>query len=518
MDTTTSIKPKSMAELLPGLSGILSKDSMQTLTAKKQPRQTMVQTRTAEKVVKPLTIAEMRADILSLRVQSPRRPAQGATSARKKNWNSSVKVDKTISHTANGKMKLNPVRKVLNFQPKPKPVMSNTNTRVTMAPEAPKFPKPEYRPKKSMYLLQARNNVRISGINNISETPVITKPPVSRLTLANKENISHQPSIKKFVPPKPLIRKQIIPTIPDTPMSNESWKSSCDASFLQKEKEINDAEAKAKAITEEPTLENIAAVTPPVSTPFKEYRNVQEYFNHSSELESSAVYHDNTIMSFDKPSESKENTKREESVIVSLCDLLNKASVTTTGKMSTELEDLLQIEKQTEHNLKMIDNSIAALNKIKESQLTSLKYVRKLINDKKPQENGDKTLTDTKETSEALVTVKNEKSSPEHKPVVSKPCSVIKSCSKSPSYKIPKKNLCLRKKVFCKSMPNVSNETVTPVKSDMGNRALSMYMKMKEHMNFLNTPVAKRDYHVPDTPAVTSHNLQKQLDKLYDEN
>lgn len=56
----------------------------------------------------------------ALRVQSPRRPAQGATSARKKNWNSSVKVDKTISHTANGKMKLNPVRKVLNFQPKPK--------------------------------------------------------------------------------------------------------------------------------------------------------------------------------------------------------------------------------------------------------------------------------------------------------------------------------------------------------------------------------------------------------------
>lgn len=44
--------------------GILSKDTMQTLTSKKQPRQTIAQTRTTEKVTKPLTIAEMRADIL----------------------------------------------------------------------------------------------------------------------------------------------------------------------------------------------------------------------------------------------------------------------------------------------------------------------------------------------------------------------------------------------------------------------------------------------------------------------
>ncbi|KAJ8725884.1 hypothetical protein PYW08_004067 [Mythimna loreyi] len=512
MDTTTSIKPKSMAELLPGLSGILSKDSMQSLTAKKQPRQTIVHTRTAEKVIKPLTIAEMRADILSLRVQSPRRLAQGATSAKKKNWNSSVKVDKTVSHTANGKMKHNPVRKVLNFQPKPKPV---SNIRATMAPESPKFTRPECRPKKSLYTLQARTNVRISGINNIAETPVVNKPNKSRVTQANKENVSNFSSIKKLPPPRPLVMKKIVPVIPDTPMSNESWKSSCDASFLLKEKEINDAEEKTKAIAEEPTLENIAAVTPPVSTPFKEYRNVQEYFNHSSELESSAVYHDNTIMSFEKPAQTEENSKREESVIVSLCDLLNKASVANSGKMSTELEDLVQIEKQTEHNLRMIDNSIAALNKIKQSQLTSLKYVRKLINDKKPCENGDKTLIETKEIPKVI---KTEKSSPEQKSVVSKPCSVIKSCSKSPSYKIPKKNLCLRKKVFCKSMPNVSNETITPVKADMGNRALSMYMKMKEQMNFLNTPVAKREFHIPDTPAVTSHNLQKQLDKLYDEN
>lgn len=371
-----------------------------------------------------------------------------------------------------------------------------------------------------MNIISARTNVRISGINNIAETPIVNRPLKSRMTLANKENISNQSTIKKLPPQMlqtktSLIKKKLIPVIPDTPMSNESWKSSCDASFLQKEKEINDAEEKTKAIAEEPTLENLAAVTPPVSTPFKEYRNVQEYFNHSSELESSAVYHDNTIMSFEKPADNKENGKREESVIVSLCDLLNKASVATSGKMSTELEDLLQIEKQTEHNLKMIDNSITALNKIKQSQLTSLQYVRKLINDKKPCENGDKTLTETKETPKVI---KTEKLTPERKSMVSKPCSVIKSCSKSPSYKIPKKNLCLRKKVFCKSMPNVSNETITPLKADMGNRALSMYMKMKEQMNFLNTPVAKREFHVPDTPAVTSHNLQKQLDKLYDEN
>uniref|UniRef100_A0A2A4JCD3 Uncharacterized protein n=1 Tax=Heliothis virescens TaxID=7102 RepID=A0A2A4JCD3_HELVI len=518
MDAATSLKPKTMAELLPGLSGILSKDSMQSLTAKKQPRQTILQTSTSEKVYKPLTFAEMRADIMSLKVQSPRRPAQGASTTKKKNWNSSVKVDKTVSHTANGKMKHNPVRKVLNFQPKPKPVVCN---RSTMYSDSPKFPKPEFRPKKSLFSLQARN-VRISGINNISETPVINKPIRSRMTLANKENVSNQNGIKKVPPPppKPLIKKKLIPVVPDTPISNESWKSS-DASFLQKEKEINDAEDKIKAICEEKTLEKISEITPPMSTPFKDYRNVKEYFNHSSELESSAVINDNTIMSFEKPSDLNENNKREESVIVSLCDLLNKASV-NTGKMSTELDDLIEIEKQTVHNLKMIDNSIAALNKIKESQVTSLQYVRKLINEKKtcnnekkPCESGDKTLTDTKESPKAI---KTENTSLELKAVASNPCSVIKSCTKSPSYKIPKKNLCLRKKVFCKSMPNVSSETITPVNADMGNRALSMYLKMKEHMNFLNTPKAKRNCHVPDTPAVTSHNLQKQLDKLYCEN
>lgn len=363
--------------------------------------------------------------------------------------------------------------------------------------------------------LSARTNVRISGICNISETPLVTKPLKSRMTLANKENISNQASIKKLPAARPLVHKKLIPVVPDTPLSNESWKSSCDASFLQNEKDINDVEAKTKAIAEEPTLEKIAEVTPPASTPFKEYRNVKEYFNNSSEIENSAACNDDTIMCFEKHSLSKENNHREESVIVSLCDLLNKATVTNSGKISTELEDLLQIEEQTERNLKMIDNSIAALNKIKESQLTSLKYVRKLISEKKPSRCMDTTLTHTKVSPKAI---KMEKTSPKRESL-SKPCSVIKSCSKSPSYKIPKKNLCLRKKVFHKSMPNVSSEPiVTPEKADMGNKALSMYMKMKEHMNFLNTPVAKRNLNVPDTPAVTSHNLQKQLDKLYDEN
>lgn len=44
------------------------------------------------------------------------------TASAKKKWNSSSKLEnKTVSHTANGQMKHNSVRKVLNFQqPKPK--------------------------------------------------------------------------------------------------------------------------------------------------------------------------------------------------------------------------------------------------------------------------------------------------------------------------------------------------------------------------------------------------------------
>ncbi|XP_028173641.1 uncharacterized protein LOC114362428 [Ostrinia furnacalis] len=523
METATAKKPKTMAELLPGLSGILSKDAMQTLTAKKQPRPTMAaQSRTAEKVLKPLTIAEMRADIQALKIQSPRRFAQGATSNKKKNWNSSVKVDKKVSHTADGQLKNNPVRKVLNFQPKTKVVANSRVTMLPMNPETPKFPKPEFRAKKSLHL-QAHNIVRISGICNIPETPLVNKPPKSRMTLANKENMSNRANVltkKTLATLKPVARPRlVVTTVPDTPLSNESWKSSCDASFLQKEKEINDIEEKVKAVAEEQTLENIAEVSPPVSTPFKEYRNVKEYFNNSSELENSAVFDDNTIMCFDKPTENKDNNKREESVIVSLCDLLNKAKVTNNDQTSTELEDLLEVEKQTENNIKMIENGIQTLKNIKDSQLKSLQYVRKLINEKRSGKKDSESDHDKTLVNDAKVTpkiIKKERLSPEKSPILGKPCSVIKSPLKSPSYKIPKKNVCLRKKVFYKSMPNVSNSMQTPNK-DPENRALNMYMKMKQQMNFLNTPVVKHNKpsYVPDTPAVTSHNLQMQLDKLY---
>lgn len=349
------------------------------------------------------------------------------------------------------------------------------------------------------------------------------------MTLANKENISNLPNVlnkknlAKLKPVQPIARPRLtVTTVPDTPLSNESWKSSCDASFLQREKEINDIEEKAKAIAEEQTLDNIAEVSPPVSTPFKEYRNVNEYFNNSSEIETSALYDDNTIMCFDKNSEakfSKEDNQREESVIVSLCDLLNKAKVTNNDKPSNELEDLLEVEKQTENNIKMIDSGIQTLKNIKESQLKSLQYVRKLISEKNngkklSESDHDKTLVN--EAKVTPKTLKKEKLSPETSPVLGKPCSVIKSPVKSPSYKIPKKNLCLRKKVFYKSMPNVANPMQTPNK-DLDNRALNMYMKMKEQMNFLNTPLVKHKNisYIPDTPAVTSHNLQMQLDKLY---
>lgn len=45
--------------------GLLSKDAIHTitLTATKKPRQTMANTRTSEKVLKPLTLAEMRTEI-----------------------------------------------------------------------------------------------------------------------------------------------------------------------------------------------------------------------------------------------------------------------------------------------------------------------------------------------------------------------------------------------------------------------------------------------------------------------
>ncbi|CAB3239133.1 unnamed protein product [Arctia plantaginis] len=513
MEVTTSIKPKTLAELLPGLSGILTKDSIQTLTAKKQPLQRIVVTGTAEKVVKPLTVAEMRADISSLRVRSPRTFAQVGASAKKKTWNSTVKVDRTLSRTANGQLKSNPVKKALNFQSKPHPII---HSRATMAPELPKFNKPELRAKKKLF---TQGNTRISGVTTISATPAENKLYKSRKTIANKENVPKE--IKnKTLPPKIVLSNKLSPALPDTPMSNESWKSSCDASFLQNEKEINEVEEKTKALVEERTLANIAEVTPPVSTPFTHYRDIQDFFDHSHDKENSTECHDNTIMYFDNNLSNTQENRREESVIVSLCDLLNKATVNNTSEVNTELKDLLLIEKRTDENIKMIENSIAALNKIKVSQLVSLESVRKLIKEKQGSSNDlNQTLTpkakqtlETKVKKEPTITILHQA-----KTKASSETSVIQTVAKSPTYKIPKKNLCLRKKVFYKSMPNVSTTEKTPPKTEMGHQALNMYLKMKEHMNFLSTPVSKQTVDIPNTPALTSHNLQKQLDKLYGE-
>ncbi|KAG6449438.1 hypothetical protein O3G_MSEX006085 [Manduca sexta] len=516
MDTTTSLKPKPLAELLPYLSGIVSKDAMQTLTARKQPRPTITQTCTAVKTMKPLTMAELMAGIPALRNQSPRRQTQASTSVKKKIWNSSVKVEcKKISHTAEGKMKHNPVRKVLNFQPKPRntlaPRMATANA------ETPKFPKPEYKAKKSVHILE-KNKVRISGICNIPETPVLAPPVRHRMTMANKENLPNIPrqlkniATPKLASPKIAPKKFATPKMPDTPLSNQSWQSSCDASFLQKEKEIRDIEDKIKNVSQEKTLERIAEVSPPASTPFREYRNVKEYFNNSSEMDTSAV-NDNTIMCFDKTFQPEENNKREESVITSLCEMLNKAAVTIPENNNKELHDLLEVEKRTLANIKILD-------KIREQELKSLEYVRKLIIEKRKAQ----TISEVKreEKVESIIETKApgdlkiEKTNSEENPVVGR-TSVIKSCIKSPSYKIPKKNACLRKKVFYKSMPNVSNVVLSPNR-DLNDKALSVYMNMKKHMNFLSTPVVKeRKTAVPDTPSITSHNLQKQLDKLYDD-
>ncbi|XP_047988689.1 uncharacterized protein LOC125228236 [Leguminivora glycinivorella] len=542
-----SFQPKTMAELLPdlALSGILSKDAILTLTGKKKPRNTMAINRTAEKVVKPLTMAEIRAELQAFKGSTPGK-AQPAPSTKKKGWNSSVKVDKKINHRVEGKLKNNSVRKVLNFPP-PRPVApvqaKTINSRVSMMPpahsrmtltapvskarmtlmppETPKFPKPEHRAKKALYI-QAKTNVRISGICNIPETPVETKPAKPRVTIANKENSSYQANInRKSIAPKLINHKRLVPTKPDTPLSNDSWKSGSDASFIQKEKEIHESEAMTNAILHaQRTLEKIAEVSPPITTPFRKYRNNIES-NNSSVMDNSNPEND-TIMSFDNPTmlervnnqdeRLKESQKvaREERVFVSLCDMLNKATITNSE--SDKLDELLEVkQKQTEHNIKMIEDGIQALINIKEEQYKSLyeikKQIREKVNSKKVSDN-DKDTTLVGNTAEPQTPLKS--------PVLGHPCSVIRLSPKSPTYKIPKRTPCLRKKVFYKSMPSVvMTDMSTPVKLD-GGKALNMYMKMKEQLHFLNTPLVKsRPAMVPDTPAITSQNLQMQLNKLY---
>ncbi|KAJ0180734.1 hypothetical protein K1T71_004138 [Dendrolimus kikuchii] len=504
MDTTVPIKPMNMLELFPDLNAILTEDAKLNLTAKKKPRPTtmMQKTLTSEKDYKPMNLNEMWDDLKSLRVPSSKEQSQIQT-ANKKRWNSSIKVDKRKSLKADGKLQKSTVRKVLDFQTKPK--VQNSKMKITS--ETPKFPKPDlnkFKQKKTVLKqVPAHNTIRISGICNIPETPdVINNPIKSRMTITNKEN-------RQFILPKPINSKKIIkpPLVPNTPLTNESWKSSCDDSFLQREKEIDDYENK---VFNENKVNN---VTPQVSTPYTKHRNIQEYFDNSSNFDDSAAYKDNTIMCFDKPKNSIDNNKREESVIVSLCDLLDKATVTDVERTST-LDDLLNMEKDLEQNSIIIEKTIKMLNELKESKTKSLKFIRRLIKEKKESiSNHEKPLAETKD----FKVVKAEKINEEVNPMKSKPCSVIKSCIRTPTYKIPRRSPCLKKMVLYKSMPNQLNEMHSP-KIDMGKRALSVYMEMKQHMNFLNTPLKRPENTTGlSTPAVTSHNLQIQLEKLYDD-
>lgn len=315
--------------------------------------------------------------------------------------------------------------------------------------------------------------------------------------------------------PMPIKKKDISPKI-DTPLINSSWKSGSDASFLQKEKEINEVEEKVLAVSAEQTLEKITEVSPPISTPFKEYRSVQEFFNNSNSIDNSAVYND-TIMCFERPSMCVGSEKKEESVIMSLCDLFNKATVVTKSeKEFTELDNLLEVEKQTVNNIKLLERTIEMLTNIKNTHINSLQNVRRLVEEKKnsrKNSEGENNKTLEVESNVVNKTVIMKTPSPGKSPIISRPCSVIR-LTKSPTYKIPKKNSCLRKKVISKSVPNISTIETTPVK-DLEGKALNMYMKMKEHLNFLSTPTVKRNVLVPDTPALTSNNLQNQLEKLF---
>ncbi|XP_045785386.1 uncharacterized protein LOC123880972 isoform X2 [Maniola jurtina] len=498
METTipsqTPMRARTMAELLPGIKALLSKDTLHMITFKNQQSSSsnICQTRTNEKNknIKPMTLAEIKA----LTGPTPRKFPQ-ATTTKPKPWNSSVKVDKTKILTKDGQMKHSTVRKELNFQPKPKSAINNK----------PTMPAPVVR--KSFHpQAKARDYgiCRISGVHKIPETPAFNKPKPT------------------FIPPRE------VKTVPRVKINNISFKSN-DDSFIQKEKEINDFEEQSNALVKEPTLEKNSVMSPSISTPFKDYRNVRDYFNQS-EADNSVLWNDNTIMSFEKPSDTKDG-KREESVIVSLCEMLNKTTFTNCNNNNQELGELMEVERETENNLKMIDNVIEMLHSMKKKQFKTLQQIRKLKH-KKLKTNGAEENSAADMAKENIVThmakennaphnmakennvkfaLTEEKISPDKSPITSRP-TVIKS--KSPSYKIPRKSLCLRKKVFYKSMPNInSNGIQTPNKNN--DKALNMYLQIKEQMTFLNTPSAKPRTDVPDTPAITSRNLQKQLDMLY---
>lgn len=317
--------------------------------------------------------------------------------------------------------------------------------------------------------------------------------------MANKENIT--PVLPKVYVtrtaafPEVAAEMKVMTPPCDTPQLKETWISSCDDSFLQREKEIQDTEEKPTAISKGGALENVEEKPLPMSTPFKDFRSAKDFFNESARSDNSELYEDNTIMSFDKPTP-KEN-KREESVIVSLCDLLNNANLNNSKNESTELNDLIECQKQSKNNIRLIEQGIETLNKIKQTELRTLETVSKLIEEKN---NGrvDNTVN--------LNKTKNG--------TVNKSCLVIK---RSPTYQIPKKNPSLRKSVISKSMLTVPNIQLSP-HGGMNEKALGIYMKMKKHVSFLKTPCkSERETVVHGTPsaAITSLNLQKQLDKLY---
>ncbi|XP_052737599.1 uncharacterized protein LOC112043671 [Bicyclus anynana] len=479
MDTKhTPMRAKTMAELLPGIKHILSKETVMLLSSQKKPNAGVRQTQTG-KNLKPMKIAE----ILALKGPTPRAVNHQPPQTKMKTWNSSVKVDKTKQLTKHNEQKYNTVRKTLNFQQKASIVPAN-NRATTVGPMA----------RKSIYpQVKSKGNTinRISGVCKIPDTPLSIKPLPNRVVK----------------------------------MKNVSFKSNSDDSFLQKEKEINDFEAKSNALADEPTLERIDEISPPISTPFHDYRNVRDYFNQS-EADNSVAWNNDTLMLFDKVSEIKDNTQREESVIVSLCELLNKATVTSNNDNNRNIVDADEIERQIVNDIKVIDNVIVILKGFKEEKLKFLQHNRKLkqqvtepniCNDTiLEKENIAPNITEKNESAAAIIKeitkVKEEITSPERNPIIKRP-TVIKS--RSPSYKIPKKSICLRQKVFHKSMPNISDMPVTPNRNT--DKALSMYMQIKEKMSFLNTPLAKPRNDTPDTPALTSRNLQTQLDKLYND-
>ncbi|KPJ19057.1 hypothetical protein RR48_12568 [Papilio machaon] len=430
-----SNKAKPIRELLPELKGIISKDCMRTLMAA-QPTPRRVD-------LKPLSFTEMRSVLMAVNQN------------RKSRWNYSVKVPKTEPKPATSKE--SSVRKTPKLQPKP---MTFGN------PVTPRVPKPICNGKKS--IVPDKNGVRISGVYRIPETPTNKSNSVykNRKTLFNKEN-----DVKKVKRIESNFRKPL-EAIPDAPLSNISSTSSCDTSFLQTEKKIQDLISKNEAKpfkASGPTLEDIEEVSPILSTPPKECSTHEDFIFNNNNTEKVPWY--SSIICF---------------------DIVNQSHLN-----SMQINHLLKLKEQNEVKIKMMDQYTKI---VKEQQ----KYIDKIVEEKKININTKCENNENKLDNSELVT----------KNIGAVPCSVIKSPSKSPTYKIPRKNLCLRKKVFHKSMPNISNGTKSPNK-ETDNKALSIYMKMKEQMIFLNTPIKSNNVEAPNTPAVTSQNLQMQLDKLY---